>query len=111
MKAIELFEEKQENLIRYLSDQSFIRNDPEKLKSLASFRDTKWNLEFCLMIEKGWTEDRSKRQQILDNLIRKCNMDPNLFDREVRNKLERYLDFFVLLTRKCREEFEKIAKK
>src|SRR5690606_14213405 len=97
MKAIELFEEKQENLIRYLSDQSFIRDDPQKLKSLASFRDTKWNLEFCLMIEKGWTEDRSKRQQILDNLIRKCNMDPNLFDREVRNKLERYLDFFVLL--------------
>ena len=80
------------------------------MNALATFRDTKWNLEFCLAIERSWTEDRSKRQQILNNLIRRCNVDSNLFDAEAKNKLERYLDFFVSLTKKCRDEFEKLAK-
>lgn len=110
MRAIELFEEKQENLIKFLSEQPFICDDHEKLQGLAAFRDTKWNLEFCLLIEKSWKDDNVKRQQILENLIRRCNIDPNLFDRETKSKLERYLDFFVSLTRKCREEFEKLAK-
>jgi hypothetical protein len=111
MKALELFEEKQENLIRFLSDQTFVGKDPELAKNLTSFRDTRWNLEYCLLIEKSWTEEKTKRRQILENLIRKCNIDPNRFRKDEIEKLERYLDFFVSLTKKCKSEFEKVLKK